>query len=131
MAIRPEVELLYIALSNTCFELLEIRGRDHSNWNSSSISTHNEPLVNTASSDDDVMDNDNDGENDPSSEADMETSPLAEGASETESDDGSKSLDELDEDIMDGNKTPADFRLREILFYDDKISIFKARHGRL
>ena len=45
--------------------------------------------------------------------------------------------DRLSSDLSDGYDTEQDdegvsrmrFRLQEILFYDDKISIFKARHG--
>ncbi|EXJ95321.1 hypothetical protein A1O1_00441 [Capronia coronata CBS 617.96] len=50
-----------------------------------------------------------------------------EGVSDT-GDDGS---DEEVERGDDSNAPKRTWRLREILFYDDKISIFKARHGRL
>ena len=39
--------------------------------------------------------------------------------------------DDNDSDEVDGIGRKPSFRLREILFYDDKISIFRARHGRL
>ena len=43
---------------------------------------------------------------------------------------GSSSGEETEDEGQDGKETPS-FRLREILFYDDKVSIYRARHGKL
>ena len=48
---------------------------------------------------------------------------------DAESDMASSRGGETDEEQSHGTATQ--FELREILFYDDKVSIFKARHGRL
>ena len=45
--------------------------------------------------------------------------------SDLESSDDDESIEDMDK------KKGKHFKLREILFYDDKISIFKARHGRV
>ncbi|KAK0718833.1 hypothetical protein B0T21DRAFT_57330 [Apiosordaria backusii] len=44
---------------------------------------------------------------------------------------GEASADEFDDGWEEPGKGAAKLRLREILFYDDKVAIFKARHGRL
>jgi hypothetical protein len=51
---------------------------------------------------------------------------------ETESE-SSDSLDDSDDDseLSDDERPEVRLRLREILFYDDKVEVFKARHGKL
>ena len=39
--------------------------------------------------------------------------------------------DDYFDEVDNGSKRAPRLRLREILFYDDKVAIFKARHGRL
>ncbi len=46
-------------------------------------------------------------------------------------DDGSDAADSDYYAFVDDHAAGPRLRLREILFYDDKVAIFKARHGRL
>ena len=115
VAIRPEIELCYIALANTCFELIE---NDNSNVVTSSHNTVDE------------VEDDDSGENNPTSMAELlaaqyEPEPQEEGSFVEDS------SDEESEEVLIQEKPHAAPKLREILFYDDKISIFKARHGQL
>lgn len=91
-----------------------------------------------------MIDVDDDNEDD-GSEADEETeedddddvnddhtngSPTDAGDDLTDaSDDAGSETDSLQEGDLVGSA--ARLRLREILFYDDKVAIFRARHGRL
>lgn len=115
VAIRPEIELCYIALANTCFELIE---KNHSNL---ATSSHNNV---------DAADDNDSGENNPISMAEFLTAhdgpePQEEGSIVDDS------SDEESEKILVQERPHTAPTLREILFYDDKISIFKARHGQL
>jgi hypothetical protein len=50
---------------------------------------------------------------------------------ETESEDDDDEDEETDDEDGTVSRKGPRLRLREILFYDDKVAIFKARHGRL
>lgn len=103
VAIRPEIQLHYVGLSNTCFELLEISNRNDPRYDPSITSVEN--LAGTAPVSGD-SDDDSHGNND-----------------------GMNTSDNSDED-PDEKRYPV-IKLREILFFDRKVSIFEARHGRL
>jgi hypothetical protein len=70
-----------------------------------------------ASDDDGDIDDDDDDDDDDDSAEDQSMFSVDEPASSDE-DSGSEV-----------SRASASFRLREILFYDDKVTIFKARHG--
>lgn len=83
------------------------------------------------------------GGNDPLAMTDDETEDEEE-EDDIEGEGGAMSGDESISDDSDGHESSDDesmvydeekktpkLRLREILFYDDKVAIFKARHGRL
>jgi len=116
VALRPELEVCYLAIQATCFEVIEYTGARKNASSSRSLSPmgmhgqgHNIP----DDEDEDDIDPDQD-ENDDENDFGALTS---------------------NGDLSDEEETAAaakpNFRLREILFYDDKVSIFKARHGRL
>jgi hypothetical protein len=106
IALRPDLELCYLAIQKQCYEVLE--------------STAAHGPVNGRPS---ILQSA--GESD-----DNEESPHH--APEDESDLGlSSSESEETGDDDPGERTKPSFRLREILFYDDKIPIFRARHGKL
>ncbi len=126
VALRPEVELCYLGIKNKCFEILELKQKDKPKGQASSAVD--------AASDDETEDGDHHGDDDEDSddgEAGTATPPdIAPGA--MDSDTGSITSEEEDEGPLDAAGTKKiRLKLREILFYDDKISIFKARHGRL
>lgn len=136
IALRPEIELCYMGILKKCFEILE--NRDHDDSRFSSHDSRTNPAHSGPGGVDD-SDEDTDGTDDDHDDAeDSDNSPAAAaGAShdseETESDAAADSAGDTDDEGHEhgrGKGSPK-FRLREILFYDDKITIFKARHGRL
>ena len=82
-----------------------------------------------------------DGESDVDSEEDYDDTDEVTTSSvpttdheETDSESFSNSHTDSDEEnglVPPEDKNAVQLKLREILFYDDKVSIFKARHGRL
>jgi len=141
VALRPEVQLCYMGVGTKCFEILESR-RD---WDSRTDAAHlGLPSVGgatgTASEDGEEEEDDEEEEElDGDSDADEETESDAENNDDDEDDD-----DDFDDDITDSDSDSSDaprkggrngraakLRLREILFYDDKVAVFKARHGKL
>lgn len=124
-----------MGIGTKCFEILETRPSDRSNGSTMGLggNHHGNGAI--------VIDMDDD--NDDGSDADEETeddddandnetnaTPADLGDDMTEvSDDAESETDSLQESDPVGSA--ARFRLREILFYDDKVAIFKARHGRL
>lgn len=133
VAIRPEIQLLYIGLSNSCFELVESLERDESKYESHSTTDLAEPGETSSSSedtDDDVDEHGSGVDQSTNNQNPAEAQPEA-STSNITSGDSAYDVDDSDEDANEREKTNTVLKLREILFYDDKISIFKARHGRL
>lgn len=148
ISLRSEIELCYLGVEKKCFEILEYKssfsrrtpvGAAHGNGNGTiGISTH------VTVEDEDDEDHDDGG-------AAHHIDHFSTEQSDEDADNwdfnsqASSNLEESDdEDDEDGEgryggaghgsgrrNQPPTFRLREILFYDDKISIFKARHGKL
>jgi hypothetical protein len=120
VALRPELEVCYLGIMKKCFEVLEQkpgsgnldRGRPGINDDSGS---EEEDDNDEGSADEDDEDGDNDEDDDSEDTASDMTDSYED--SELGSEEDEKELPAL--------------RLREILYYDDKVSIFKARHGRL
>ncbi|KAK4611612.1 hypothetical protein CLAFUW4_13150 [Fulvia fulva] len=120
VALRSEVELCYMGIANKCFEILENRAGE--SRTESSLGVHPSMDPDAASDDGDDDDGDDDEEDDDEDEVEEEV--------ETESEDEEIEEESDDEDGVDG-RAVGRLRLREILFYDDKVAIFKGRHGRL
>lgn len=117
VSIRPELKMTYVGLQTKCYQILE-GGRDGKD------SYFDEQTTN------DVIITGEDNLSD------------FEGMSVSDEDQGLPSYEEAGQDLLsdlddddyddepdDGSAERVQFRLQEILFYDDKISIFKARHG--
>lgn len=132
----PEIELCYVGISNKCFEILETRASDTSSHspsgnNGSSNHTHgmgdmsHPPVVVEDATDEDDTEDDGHDENDSDDEG-TPTSPTDPDETQSEN-----SYADSDDDSFVEPAAKTRLRLREILFYDDKVSIFKARHGRL
>ena len=127
VAIRPDVQLCYLAIRNKCFEILEKKVKTKS--------TSQGGTTADGDSDDDSDGHDHHDEDNDSDESGAESSSAAPApTTENNDSDAEQSPDTEDEDDgrsnSDGGRK-VKYKLREILFYDDKISIFKARHGRL
>jgi hypothetical protein len=109
VSLRPDLELCYLGVQRSCFEVLEYDDGQRG------PSQHPLTVVN-GDHDTDSEDNDDtiEEEIDDGHDFDVETSH-----------------GEETEDESPGTAKKMAFKLREILFYDDKVSIFRARHGRL
>jgi hypothetical protein len=140
--LRPEVELCYVGVLNKCFELLEDGGPDDPETEPDIHSTtaqHAPPgatgvpgsppigmtvvpiAINSEDEDSDAEEEDDDDEEDGEDGDETDTDEVA----------GDKYLS--DDEDWTGKSTDkgARVRLREILFYDDKVAVFRARHGKL
>ena len=134
VAIRPEIEICYLGFSTTCFELLENRHHEDSSWSRFDTSTapaHASPGGVDVTDDDSDNDDDNEEDDDDVNNSDPAADPASEDPEDSDSDAADGSIEESDEDSLESEKQRPILKLREILFYDDKVSIFKARHGRL
>ncbi|KIW73541.1 hypothetical protein PV04_01648 [Phialophora macrospora] len=132
VALRPELELCYLGIQGQCFEILEYASpRKGSPSTSADLSADDiapdaDGMAAAAhhhhddSHDDDVGDNADGNEDSDFDAISNEADDLSDEGEGSQFGDGSGS----------NGRNPT-WRLREILFYDDKISIFKARHGRL
>lgn len=157
ITLRPEIRLCYVGIGPKCFEILEAPATGVSSGFSSATS----PVATTAhgsngqtgtstnlngidddnqeedTTDDDDDDEGVDAEDSEDSEEDLDdnTTPTTATSDpdETQSDNEAAGQEEDSDD--DGFVEPdaglVKLRLREILFYDDKVAIFRARHGKL
>lgn len=139
ISLRPEIELCYLGVEKKCFEILEYKsdflrrtspGPNHGG--TIGVTTH-------------IMVEDEDDDDHDDSGAAHHVDHFSTEQSDEDADNwdfnsqASSNLEETDDEEEDdgaggghgAKKNPPTFRLREILFYDDKISIFKARHGKL
>ena len=128
VALRPEVELCYLGIKEKCFEILELKDSKKSKDGATSASAN----AGSGETDDD---DDAEGHQDHSDEDDdsEDEEPLS-GNSATQTHGMDSDIDPItDDDESDplSNGMRIKLKLREILFYEDRISIFKARHGRL
>ncbi|KAG4029906.1 hypothetical protein MFRU_014g01990 [Monilinia fructicola] len=136
--LRPEVELCYVGISHKCFEILENRPHEelsHLSHDPHATAANGGPITDDEEDDEDGSEDDEvDEEEDDNGTA---IAPIDPDETEDELSDSDGDDDgESDEDSWDGasdcgGKGKVRLRLREILFYDDKVAIFKARHGRL
>ncbi|KAK4690406.1 hypothetical protein P7C71_g6375, partial [Lecanoromycetidae sp. Uapishka_2] len=124
VALRPEIQLCYLGIRNKCYEILETKNKHKTIGSQSSLDTEGD-------TDDDGQDTDHHDDDDDSDDGAPSPPPPA-AQVDDDSDAGERSpLSEDEDDSVEPGKRKVRFKLREILFYDDKISIFKARHGRL
>ncbi|RAH67163.1 uncharacterized protein BO66DRAFT_422304 [Aspergillus aculeatinus CBS 121060] len=121
VTIRPEIGLTYVGVQDKCYEILEGKDGEAGGEYYDTDDSHSEGFVPG-------------GEDWPGSETNDEEESDEDGGasaihtlSDSSSDDRGSSDGEDSE--VDFNRSRVSFRLREILFYDDKIAIYKARHG--
>ena len=127
VTLRPEIELCYMGILTKCFEILESKYSDNPSSAYSDHSTSPPPqwnpnMANLNHEDSDETDSDDQDDDEDMVEADQNDSEAG-GDSDAESD-GSRS--EFDDECNNSR-----LKLREILFYTEKVEIFKARHGTL
>jgi hypothetical protein len=110
--LRPEIELCYVGILSKCFEILEGPSDDGDlpDAENQATSGGENPAAEEDSEDDDESD---------TGDLDDDEDDLDEdGGDDSESDDG----------YADEENGKTGIRLREILFYDDKVEIFRARN---
>lgn len=143
--LRPEIELCYVGVMSKCFELLEdggsLDGIDDLSDVDTAIppgATHNitapgtagvPPGANSEEEDSDGVDDEDDVDEDEDDYDDAddgdETDTDADGGA------GEKDSSEDEEWVKEKSEKGVRVRLREILFYDDKVAVFRARSGKL
>jgi hypothetical protein len=134
IVLRPEVELCYMGISHKCFEILENRPHEEVG----SVDTH--PSLANGAPNGTFTDDEDEGSDDEGSDEDDEQDEEEDNGTaitaqvdpdETESEISDHDSDTDSFDGSDDGRSKIRLRLREILFYDDKVAIFKARHGKL
>lgn len=144
ITLRPEIQLCYVGIMDKCFEILENRPSDSASSSQQNVNStptnhahgdtgmeHAPIIVEDATDEDDTTDDfdhheDDDDDDDNSQDEGTPGSPVEH--EDTQSD---HSYNDSDDDSFVETPPTAHLRLKEILFYDDKVAIFKARHGRL
>ncbi|KAI1735982.1 hypothetical protein F4680DRAFT_433764 [Xylaria scruposa] len=123
ISMRREIQLTYVGLWHKCFEITEVKRDNRSqDGNDHVVSTNN----GGNSEGDDITDEDEEDDDDD----DEEVGPLmdAENENTEESDDQSEADSFMEETANDSLPR---LGLREILYYDEDVGIFRARHGKL
>lgn len=117
VSIRPDLKIAYIGLQTKCYQILEARSDDNPlDFDDNPMTDHSPP----ASDDEDEW-----------------VSPPNHESDDSDDDAGAADQDLLSSDPDDYDTEPEEeqnasrirYRLQQILFYDEKVSIFKARHG--
>ncbi|KAK5655443.1 hypothetical protein OQA88_5714 [Cercophora sp. LCS_1] len=157
ITLRPEIRLCYVGLGAKCFEILEapatassgfsgtsspvmatthgLNGQNGTSANVNGVDDDGQEEEDTTDDDEDEEGLDGDESDDSEDEGDENTTPTTATSDpdETQSDNDAVGQEEDSDD--DGFVEPdtglVKLRLREILFYDDKVAIFRARHGKL
>lgn len=121
VSIRPDLKIAYIGLHIKCYQILEARHDDNP------LDFDDNPAIEHSP---ELSEDEDEGWANPNhdSEGDSDDSDDASGAADTDllSSDPDDYDTEPDEEQGDSRIR---YRLQEILFYDEKVSIFKARHG--
>lgn len=122
VALRPEVELCYLGIGGKCFEILESRDGSLGRGGLAGESYLQYGGVDGVGAE---------GEEDEGEETESED--VEEDEDEDEDDEDEEEDDDDEESEFDAadRGEAARLRLREILFYDDKVAVFRARYGRL
>lgn len=125
----PNMQLTYMGIGSVCFEIL--RGKDAINYDEDYHSAAHygrngsDPLADEGGDDDEDDDGDGDDVDDGGG-----AGPIEDEQEDTESDGSEDSASEATSEA-ESEEEKIQPKLREILFYDDKVAIFKARHRRL
>lgn len=154
VTLRPETPLCFVGISDKCYEIVESRGSDTAGdeadepgesggVHGASIDGGSDLSTSASDDEDEDEDEDDDANEDDDSDGDivgvvggntaangMQVMLSAENDSDADVSDSGES--DQDSQLVDGDEPrPIRLRMREIFFYDEKVTIFKARHGRL
>lgn len=134
--LRPEIELCYMGLTHKCFEILENRPTNY-DLRSDSMSGEGGPGAHGYVGHDAAMVSDDESEatedeDDDDDDDDDDAGGMGHVGEETESEtsDGGHDQDSDDDDnlIHEEHRGPK-LRVREILFYEERVEAFRRRHG--
>ena len=123
-----------MGIASKCFEILENR---RSSSSSEGFDGRPESRLGlndgNAAEDEDAGAGSDDDDDDDAGEDDDESMEVGEGDTESDEDEDEDGDAETDSESgsTESGRVVGRLRLREILFYDDKVAVFKARHGRL
>ncbi|KAK0656806.1 hypothetical protein B0T16DRAFT_400258 [Cercophora newfieldiana] len=158
ITLRPEIRLCYAGIGAKCFEILEACDAGSSPGASGTSSpyvmvdsvAHGQLHGSGTNDNGAAADHEGEDEEDTTDEEDDEGEDDDSEESEDEEDDNTPTTGTSDPDEMQSDNEAAEhdddsdddgfvepdngrvsLRLREILFYDDKVAIFRARHGKL
>ena len=136
VTLRPEVELCYLGIATKCFEILEKKPHSKRNSSNNGTSATSEDVDEDSADDDFHQSEDDDEHENGGATTPVSAAPpaVASTSIDTEEDEDHDDDDDSRSSSEEEVEPPAvklKYKLREILFYDDKISIFRARHGRL
>jgi hypothetical protein len=119
VTLRPEIKLCYVGIEDKCFEILESSAqKEKRRSDEGSYVDGYDSEADSEDPDENEEEGDHDGE-DPEDEDWHSSSDEADGSAEEDEQNSVRSCSKMA------------FKIREILFYDDKVSIFKARHCQL
>jgi hypothetical protein len=118
-----------MGLSTKCFEILENRPSNydlrhdgmHADGSGSAYATH-----------DAMMSDDESEATEEEDEDDMDEGPVVGGAgddSESEASDDAHDIESDDESVLQDSQKGPKLRVREILFYEERVEAFRRRHG--
>lgn len=127
--LADDLPLCYLAIENKCFEFLQSRAQPSDLQLDPVFGPHSSAI-------DAPVEDENDAEDDDEDDVDDEDEDADEDEDEQDTEDDSETEGSVvSQGGQDGSEEEpyscVRMDLREILFYDDKVAIFKARHGRL
>ena len=133
--LRRECELAYLAIRNKCFELVETkvtksgkkRGAVANGSADDDDDSSADEYVPHLGDDVDVSDEEADDEEDD----DDDDGFVGNGAGEVDHDNDQIESSDDEENVVSHPTQTTKIKLREILFFDDRVAIFKARHAKL
>ena len=127
VSLRPEVQLCYLGLEDSCFQLIE--NKTGPKFPRSTLYDLDTMEIDDTSEFNESDNEENQDEDDPIDDVFAGSPPGDD--TEAGSVDGAEGPEEIDEDGSDNGKEEPAVTIRPILFYDSFVSIFKARHGEI
>lgn len=127
VSLRPEIQLCYLALEDSCFQLIENRIDTQSTR--ASLYDLDTMDIDDASEVNETENEENDNED--ITDDDVPAVQPPEDPTEADSDDGEEEAVYPDEDVSEEEREEPPVTVRQILFYDSMVSIFDARHGEI
>lgn len=128
--LRPEIELCYMGLTHKCFEILENRPTNY-DLRSDSMSGEGGVGAHGYAGHEPVIISDDESEAIEDDDEDDDDLGMGHGGEETESEasDGGHEQDSDDESLMHEEHRGPRLKVREILFYEERVEAFRRRHG--